>query len=50
MGNTKRAKASEESGDIAGVRNSERVLGAVVLVLEREAKKFGSNGVGFDVV
>ena len=48
MGNTKGTKASEESGDIAGIGDSECVLGAVVM--EREAEKFGGDGVGFDVV
>ena len=47
-GNTKGTKASEESGDIAGIGDSECVLGAVVM--EREAEKFGGDGVGFDVV
>ncbi len=48
MGNTKGTKASEKSGDIAGIGDSESVLGAVVL--EREAEKFGGDGVGFDVI
>ena len=48
MGNTKGTKASEKSGDIAGIGDSECVLGAVVL--EREAEILGSDGVSFDVV
>jgi hypothetical protein len=46
--NTKGTKASEKSGDITGIGDSEGVLGAVVS--EREAEKFGGDGVGFDVV
>ena len=48
MGNTKGTKASEKSGDIAGIGDSECVLGAVVL--EREAEILGSDGVSFYVV
>ncbi len=48
MGDTKGTKASEESGYITRIGDSKCVLGAVVL--EREAEKFGSDGVGFDVV
>jgi hypothetical protein len=44
----KGAKAGEESGDIARIGDSESVVGAVMV--EGEAKKFGSGGVGFDVV
>ncbi len=48
MRDTKGTKASEESGNVSGIGDSEGVLGAVVL--EREAEKFGSDGVGFDMV
>ena len=42
------SKASEEGGDIAGVRQGERASGAVVV--EGEAKKFREDGMGFDVI
>ncbi len=44
----KGTEASEESGDVTRVGDSEGVVGAVVL--EGEAQKFGSEGVGFDMV
>ncbi len=48
MFDAKRAKAGEESGDIARIGDSEGVVGAVMV--EGEAKKFGSGRVGFDVI
>jgi hypothetical protein len=44
----KGTEASEESGDVARVGDSEGVVGAVVL--EGETEEFGSMGVGFDMV
>ncbi len=48
MGNAGRSEARKEVSDIAGVRHSEGVGRAVVV--EREAKKFGSDRVGFCVI
>ncbi len=48
MFDAKGTEASEESGDVARVGDSEGVIGAVVL--EGEAEEFGSTGVGFDMV
>ncbi len=48
MFNAKGTEASEKSGDVSGVRDSEGVVEAVVL--EGEAKKFGGEGVGFYIV
>jgi hypothetical protein len=47
-GHTERTKTSEKVSGIAGVRDSEGSGRAVVG--DREAKKFGGNGVGFGVV
>ncbi len=47
-GNTEGTQTSEEVRDVAGVGDGERAGGAVVV--DSEAKKLGSDGVGFDVV
>jgi hypothetical protein len=46
----KGTEASEESGDVTRVGDSEGVVGVGAVVLEGEAPKCGSEGVGFDMV
>ncbi len=48
MGNAGGAEAGKESGNVAGVRNGEGAGRAVVM--QREAEKFSSDGVGFGMV
>ncbi len=48
MGNAGGTEAGKESGYISGVRNRESAGRAVVV--ERDADKFSSDGMGFGVV